>query len=74
MNRRTSASMEGLSSPAKGSRTIGSSLEIMPVMKDAKEYDLRATMSAMQDVGQLQVSRHIFIFYFRNRPLQFTNR
>jgi len=56
MNRRTSASTEGLSSPAKGSRTIGSSLEIMPVMKDAEEYDLRATMSAMQDVGQLQVT------------------
>ena len=55
MNRRNSAVTEGLSTPTKGSGT-GISFETMPAMKDATEYDLKVTMSAMHDVGQLQVS------------------
>ena len=55
MSRRPSASTEGLSSPTKGSGTR-LSLETMPAMKDTREYELKATMSAMHDVGQLQVT------------------
>jgi len=55
MNRRASAATEGLACSTKGGGT-GISVETMPTTKDAREYDLRATMSAMHDVGQLQVT------------------
>ena len=54
-NRNAPSGVEAPPSPTTEGAMVGSA-ETMPAVRDAREYDLRATLRCLRDVGQLQLT------------------